>query len=170
MIVHAGAVIGFLGEPRFAERRVVEVVVAWDEAGRRRLRRTAADGTDVAIQLTGGAYLADGAVLLDDGERVIAVSRPAEPALVIRFDPATPRARLVAHALMIGHAFGNQHTPVDVEDGEVRVPLTTSESVARATVEALALDDLRISIEDVALGRQRPLGTAHHHDHPSEDR
>jgi urease accessory protein len=162
-------VTGLLGrveEPRFAGRRVVTVPVAWDEAARRRLRRSADDGSDVAIDLDPGGYLADGTVLDDDGERVVVVARPRERALVIRFDPRLAPERLVSQAVAVGHAFGNQHVPLDLEDGEVRVPLTTSEAIARATVEALSLEGAVVSVGEVALGRFRPLsggrGHAHH--------
>jgi urease accessory protein len=157
--------VGRVEEPRFAGRRVVAVSVAWDEAARRRLRRRAADGTDVAIDLERGAYLADGTVLDDDGERVVVVARPVEPALVVRFDMRLPPACLVAQALAVGHAFGNQHVPIDLEEGVARIPLTTSEAIARATVEALSLEGAVVSVGDVALGRFRPLSGGHGHAH-----
>lgn len=158
---------GRVDEPRFLGRRVVPVLVAWDEASRRRLRRDAADGTDVAIDLEAGGYLADGIVLDDDGERVVVVERPRERALVIRLDSGLPPERLVAQAVAVGHAFGNQHVPIDLDRGEVRVPLTTSEEIARATVEALALEGAMVSVDEVALGTVRPLtgGRAHAHPH-----
>ena len=87
-----------------------------------------------------GDYLADGAVLFDDGEMVLAIARRSEPALLVRLDAGLSPERLLEQAIRLGHAFGNQHVPVDVEDGVVRVPLTTSEAIARATVEALGLD------------------------------
>jgi urease accessory protein len=163
--IHVTHPLGSVDEPRFAGRRVVEVPVAWDEASRRRLRRAAADGTDVAIDLPSGHYLADGAVLFDDGERVLAVTRRPEPALLVRLDMSLPPQRLADQALRLGHAFGNQHVPVDVEEGVARVPLTTTEAIARATVEALGLDGVTIDVADVALGRLGPLSTGHTHGH-----
>ena len=94
----------------------------------------------MAIDLASGGYLADGAVLFDDGEMVLGDRASLEPALA-----RPPRCRPLAGATAgaghpLGHAFGNQHVPVDVEDGVVRIPLTTSQAIARATVEALGLD------------------------------
>jgi urease accessory protein len=165
--LYVTGLLGRVDESRFAGRRVVPVLVAWDEASRRRLRRDASDGTDVAIDLEPGGYLADGTVLDDDGERVVVVQRPPERALVIRLDSDLPIARLVAQAVAVGHAFGNQHVPVDLDGGEVRVPLTTSEAIARATVEALSLEGAVVSVDEVALGMIGPLtgGRAHAHHH-----
>ncbi len=163
MTVHVRSLLGRVGDAGFATRRVVPVPVAWDEASRRRLRRAAADGTDVVIDLDGGGYLADGAVLADDGERVLAVVRPAEPALVVRFDLRRQPGELVAQALALGHAFGNQHVPVEVTEGEARIPLTTSEAIARATVDALGLDGISVGVADVAFACEGPLSVAHPH-------
>lgn len=167
MTVHATGVLGHASEERFRDRRSVGVPVAWDEASRRRLRRTAADGTDVAIDLPDGSYLADGSVVHDDGDRVLVIERPPEPALVVRFDPGLPRERLIAQAVALGHVFGNQHVPLEVEGGEARIPLTTSETVARATVDALALEGATATVREVALGSGQPLsaGAGHVHDH-----
>jgi urease accessory protein len=162
--VHATGLLGDADDPRYVGRRRVPVPVAWDEASRRRLRRAAQDGTDVAIDLPSPAYLAEGAVLHDDGERVLVVARTLEPALVVRFDLGLPAIRLVEQALALGHAFGNQHVPTDVVEGEARIPLTTSEQIARATVEALHLDGVTLEVVDVALGRLRPLPVGHARD------
>ncbi|MEA2330136.1 MAG: urease accessory protein [Thermoleophilaceae bacterium] len=165
MTLRVTELLGHAEEPRFAGRRVAGVPVAWDEASRQRLRRQADDGTDVAIDLEHGAYLADGAVLHDDGERIVKVSRPRERALVVRFDAGLPADRLVAQALLLGHAFGNQHVPIDIEEGEARIPLTTSEAIARATVEALDLSGVTVEVAEVAIGRMRPLPIGHAHRH-----
>jgi urease accessory protein len=161
----AREILGREDQPLFAGRRVEALEVAWDEATKRRLRRETDAGTDVAVDLPRGSYLSDGAVLLDDGERIVVARRRPEAALVVRFDRTAPPARLVEEALRLGHAFGNQHVPLDVDDGGVRIPLTTSEAVARATVQALGLTAVRVEVAAVALGHQRPLagGGAHGH-------
>jgi urease accessory protein len=157
------SILGRREEPRFARRRVERLPVAWHEASKRRLRRITDAGTDVAVDLPRGTFLPDGAVLADDGRRVIVAERPPEPALVIRFDPHAPPHVLAEQALRLGHAFGNQHVPVEVEGVEARVPLTTSERVARATVDALGLDSVRVEVEPVALGSDAPLAVGHAH-------
>lgn len=165
MTLEVSTLLGRVDEPRFAGRRVVQVPVAWDEASRRRLRRSAIDGTDLTIGLDRRQYLCEGSVLDDDGERVLVISRVPEPALVVRLDLGLDAARLVEQAVAIGHAFGNQHAPVELAGGEVRVPLLTSEAIARATVESLKLEGATIGIEEVALGQLRPLSVSHSHSH-----
>ena len=46
------------------------------------------------------------------------------------------------------------------------MPLSTSEALARATVDALALEGVSVTLAPVALGRLRPLqvGPAHGHE------
>ncbi|MFN8201989.1 MAG: hypothetical protein U0S48_05460 [Solirubrobacteraceae bacterium] len=157
--------IGTEDEARFAGRTREHVRVTWDEASKRRLRRTTEAGTDVAVTLDRDGYLADGDVLDDDGARIVVVRRPLERALVVRLDPASDRAVRLRAAVLLGHAFGNQHVPLEVDGDEVRVPVTTSEAIALQTVAALELPATRARIETVALGARRPLtgGGGHHH-------
>ena len=162
-MVRVRQLIGSVHAPPFRDRRVVTVPVAWDEASRRRLRRTAADGTDVVIELDDGGYLADGVVLHDDGQRVLVAVRSPERALIVRLDLGLAPGELVAQAVALGHVFGNQHVPVDLEGAEVRIPLTTSEAVARATVEGLALRGVQLTTSEVALGRLAPVSVGHVH-------
>jgi urease accessory protein len=156
-------ILGTIDDARFAGRRLERLPIDWAQAAKRRLRAHTDAGSDVALDLPRGAYLADGAVLHDDGERVIAVSRTEEPALVVRFDPGLPPAALAGQAARLGHAFGNQHVPLDIEGGAIRVPLTTSEQVARDTVAALGLLGASVSIEPIALGAHAPLAQGHAH-------
>jgi urease accessory protein len=151
-------IAGHRDDPRFAGRRMEHVDVAYDEASKRRLRRKTEAGTDIAVDLPAGAYLADGAVLHDDGSRLVVVRRRPEPALVVRLDRCG-----AGDAVRLGHAFGNQHVPLEVEGNEVRIPLTTSEGVARATVDALGLSGAEIEVAEVVLGRDAPLSVGHGH-------
>jgi urease accessory protein len=156
-------ILGSAGEPRFSGRRVEPLVIDWAEASKGRLRRSAEGGTDVAIDLPRGSYLADGAVLVDDGERIVVVRRRREAALVVRLDPGAGHEALVRAAVLLGHALGNQHVPVEIDGLELRVPLTTSEEVALATVDRLGLPVARIEIAEVALGAHGPLAAGHAH-------
>lgn len=164
-MLRIAGILGDADEPRFAGRRLERLPVAYDEASKSRLRRTTESGTDIAISVPRGVYLAEGSVLDDDGERIVVVVRLPAPALVVRFGAGLDPEVLLRQAAMLGHAFGNQHVPLEVAGREVRIPLTTSEQVARATVAALGLEDVEVELVSVALGRQRPLSVGHGHGH-----
>lgn len=175
--------LGHVDSVEFAGRRRDPLLVDWADARRRRLRRDTRDGADIAIDLPRGVYLEDGAVLDDDGERVVVVVRSSSPVLVVRFEPAlSPSARLRAAAI-VGHAFGNQHVPIEVAEDEIRVPLTTSAEVALTTVAALGLPGVIATVANLPIacrvalngsesahahhaGAASPPGHHdHHHDH-----
>jgi urease accessory protein len=155
-------VIGSDHEGRFAGRAVEQVLVDSSDATKRRLRLVTDTGTDVAIDLPRGSFLDDGAVIADDGTRIVVVRRKPEPALVVRFGASLTREQLTTAAARIGHAFGNQHTPLDVSGEELRVPITTSADVAVETVRALGLDGVIVDVTERPLACQAPTGTRSH--------
>lgn len=155
------SILGRVDDPRFALRTVERLQMTSADASKRRLRGRTDAGSDVAIDLPRGAYVEDGAVLFDDGERIVVAVRKPEEAAVIRLAASLEHAELVRQAALIGHAFGNQHVPIEVVDGEVRVPITTSQDVAATTFERLDLDGAAITFAAVAFGRTRPPTTQH---------
>jgi urease accessory protein len=159
----ATEIVGDAEDAKYEGRRVESLVVSASEATRPRLRLSTNEGTDVAIHLERGAFLRDGAVVHDDGERIVVVERARERVMVIEFDPSPDRAETVRCVALVAHAFGNQHVPIELDADRVCVPVTTSEDVARATVERLTLSGLRIRFEDRRLARFEPLGPGGHH-------
>jgi urease accessory protein len=157
----ATTVLGRADEPRFALRSVERLMMTSADASKRRLRGRTDTGSDIAIDLPRGSYVEDGAVLIDDGERIVVAVREPEEAAVIRLEPSLEHGELVRQAALIGHAFGNQHVPIEVVDGEVRVPITTSREIAAATLERLKLQGAAVVFEPVAFGRTRPLAAQH---------
>ena len=156
LLVHE--ILGNDIEARFAGRRRELLLVDSADAAKRRLRGVTDTGTDVAVDLGRGSYLAHGAVLDDDGERIVIVERRPEEAVVVRLSLALPAVQLAEQAARLGHAFGNQHVPIEVEGGELRIPITTSVEIAQATVLALGLEGVTIEVATVRLGASRPLG------------
>jgi len=157
-------ILGDASEPRFAGRRVERLLVGSHDAAKRRLRGTTDADTDVAVDLERGSHLRHGAVLADDGSRIVVVERRLEEAMVVQLSPGLEPGELLAQAVLLGHAFGNQHVPVEVEDGEVRVPITTSRELAAETVRGLGLHGAEVTFGPVRLGCERPLSApAHRH-------
>jgi urease accessory protein len=157
----ARAVLGDCQEARFYGRRVDHLWLSSAEAAKRILRRSTDAGTDVAIDLPRGSYLSEGAVLADDGERIVVVARAPEPALVVTFSSELDRVALVEAAARIGLAFGNQHVPVEIAGDALRIPITTSAELARATIAGLELAGVDTELTRVSLGRRRPPPTGH---------
>jgi urease accessory protein len=156
-MLRATRILGCSSEERFAGRRIERLVVDAAEASKTRLRRQTDKGTDVAIDLDRGTYIFDGAVIADDQGRIIVAERKPEEALVVRLSDALHPQQRLEQAVRLGHAFGNQHVPIEVQNGEIRIPVTTSRSVVQATVEALGLEGAEFSFARVQLGRDRPL-------------
>ena len=55
--------------------------------------------------------------------------------------------------------------PLDVADGVLLVPITTSAELAAETVRGLHLEGVEIELSQVKLGRRRPLSHGHAHEH-----
>jgi urease accessory protein len=158
--------LGHCDDEQFAGRRLDPVPVAAADASKRRQRVTSGAGLDVAIDLPRGSFLRDGGVLADDGERIVVVARTPEDVMRVTIGPDLAAGARVAAALKVGHAFGNQHVPVEVVGEEVLVPITTSREIAQRTLDALALDGVTARFEQARLARERPLsGHAHGHEH-----
>jgi urease accessory protein len=168
----ATSILGRADEARLASRRVERLMLTSADASKRRLRGRTDAGSDIAIDLPRGTYVEDGAVLIDDGDRIVVAVRKPEEGAVIRLASSLEHGELVRQATLIGHAFGNQHVPIEVVDGEVRVPITTSREIAAATLERLELGDATVTFGLVAFGRQRPLAaqqSSHHHGSAGQD-
>lgn len=159
-------ILGDAGEERYRGRRVDRVNITSSDAGKSRLRASTEEGTDVGIELERGSYLRDGSILHDDGARIIVVERTLEKVIRINLDSTLDRAETIRQALRVGHTLGNQHVPVEVDGLDIRVPVTTSEEIVLAALEALELRGAEVAPEMAKLGRLQPLGVlGHHHAH-----
>ncbi len=163
MTVLVEAILGHGDDPRFAGRRREHLTVGSEEAARRRLRRATREGTDVAIDVPRGSFLRQGAVLDDDGERVILVERRPEPALVIRLDAALPAGELVEQAARVGHWAGNQHLLVEASGHELRVRVATTPELMLDSARELALTGAEMTTLDVAFALDEPAAAGHGH-------
>ncbi|WP_328306829.1 hypothetical protein [Actinomycetospora sp. NBC_00405] len=132
------AILGHRDDPDFADRVVDHLDVGWGDATKHRRLAATARGRTVALDLPRGTFLVDGAVLVDDGDVVVAVRRPAEDAIVIPLDELRgPEA--CRRALLLGHRLGNQHAPLEFVGTELRTPLVTGAPTAEAALAALGL-------------------------------
>lgn len=157
--MNAEAILGDIADPTFAGRRRHVVSIGWGDAAKPRQLVTADSGLEVRILLPRGSFLADGAVIADDGIQVVVVHRPPEPAITVRFDQNSPLSML-----LLGYVLGNQHAPIDVDHDTLAAPLFTS---AHAAEHLLA--DLGVvgKVADVPLARMgwSRTSAAHSHSH-----
>jgi len=154
-MLHVKGIVGHRDEAPFRDAQVECVEVAWDEATKRRLRRVTDRGTDVAIDLPPGSFLADGAVLHAEEALVVVVVRPRQPAVVVHFSPGERAEDVAGDAFRLGHSLGNQHVPADVEKMRVAIPITTSAAILRDSIERLDLRTAHIEVAEVPLWRDR---------------
>ncbi|ART70030.1 urease accessory protein UreE [Mycobacterium dioxanotrophicus] len=161
MMMNADTILGTATDPQFAGRMVHHADIGWGDASKHRQRVTTDAGSEVLIQLPRGSFLYDGAVLSDDGANVVAVRRPAEPAIRVRFADNSGRALLI-----LGHLLGNQHAPVDVDEEGLTAPLFTSTEAAKQLLADLGLVG---EVGDVVMARKGWSRTSadnhagHHH-------
>ncbi len=155
-------ILGDVSDGRFVGRRIENLPVGWTDAAKSRLRLRTEAGEDVGIALQRGSYLYHGAVLADNGERIIVVEREPAEVLIVRFPPELAPEVVIAAAVRLGQTFGNQHVPVEVDGTDVRIPITTSRQLVADTVNALELDGFSIEFGQVRLGSEHPLSAPSH--------
>jgi urease accessory protein len=160
--VNAEAILGGIADPRFADRRRHHISIGWGDAAKQRQLVTADTGLEVRILLPRGSFLFDGAVIADDGEQVVVVQRPPEPAISVRFDQNcdVDGARRM---LLLGYLLGNQHAPIDIGEDTLAAPLFTSAHAAEHLLADLGVTGKVADIPLAAHGWSRTSG-AHSHD------
>ncbi|MEH6820746.1 MAG: urease accessory protein UreE [Dietzia psychralcaliphila] len=163
--MEATTVLGHITDPEYANRSVDTVLVPWGDARKHRQVLTTLDGQQLFLTLPRGTFLSDGAVIADDGTTIVAVSRPAEDAVVVEFADNVG-VDAVRRALVFGYILGNQHAPLEVSAHQLRTPLMTSAGTAEEM-----LRDLRLNgrVDAVALAAHGWTNTSadHHHSHGS---
>jgi urease accessory protein len=101
-------------EPNNAHGKIVETVAyEWFEANNKILKKTSSAGTEVGMRLAEPLF--DGAVLFEDGERVIRLE--LLPCEMTKVDARSPKE--------LGRAcfeLGNRHLPISISDTTVSVP------------------------------------------------
>lgn len=116
------------------------------EIGRNHLRRRTDRGTDVGVSLESGQTLQNGDVLNAHREsRTILVEQLPEK--VIAVSPGQDDSREAVFAL-VGHAVGNRHRPISVQDGIILFPISSdSELSVFRTLFASISDAIELAVE-----------------------
>jgi len=145
-LVRVAAVLGSSADDGWAGRlagaRVDVVHIDQAEAQKSRLRKTTANGTEVAVSLDRGTQLRDGDVLHWDDESRAAIIAHVDLGDVLVIDLSALATRPVTEAASacfeLGHALGNQHWAAVVKGLRVYVPLTVARAVMASVMKTHA--------------------------------
>jgi urease accessory protein len=129
-------ILGTATDTAFTNRSRCYVDVGWGDARKHRQLLTTDAGCPLQLQLPRGTFLFDRAVLHDDGDTVIVVHRPPEPAITADFAD-NPGNDGIRRLLLLGYTLGNQHAPLDVTSTRVATPLMTSPAAAETMLRSL---------------------------------
>jgi urease accessory protein len=142
----------------------LEVTLSDTERRRSRVRTTATDGTDLGIVV--GRVLADGDVLLAD-DRPVCVSLEPVDAMVVIFERDAPPLA----ALELGHAVGNRHWDMAIEDSRALLPAVEDRERMASSVRPLLPDGAVLDWESVAPSTfdDGPSGDRDHSHGPAHD-
>lgn len=121
----------------------LHVTLTDTERQRSRVRTTAASGADLGIVVA--RRLEDGDVLEADGRRVV-VSLATTTALVVDLTATTDPVA----TLTLGHAAGNRHWNLAVEDGRAYFPVTEDRERMEAEIRPHLPDGAAIEYEAVS--------------------
>jgi urease accessory protein len=147
-LLRVATVLGSSADDGWADRlrtAYVDVLrLGQAEAQKSRLRKTTADGTELAVSLDRGTQLRDGDVLYWDGRRRRAIVARVDLTDVMVIDLSALAARPLAEAMSacfeLGHALGNQHWAAVVKAFRVYVPLTIARAVMTSVMKTHAFE------------------------------
>lgn len=112
------------------------------EAERVRMRKTTDKGTDVALLLPAGTRLRHGDILAAAGKTIVVEQEP-EMVAVVRIKGNEPRL-----AVLVGHAIGNLHRPVKVENNRICFPVQAESELGMLRRQFSAImDHIEISTD-----------------------
>ena len=127
----------------------------WD-AQKSRFRKKTAGGRTMAVALERGHSLRDGDILDWDEEQNSAVLCRIRLCSVMLLDLSSlaclPAEEMLASAVRLGHALGNQHWPAVVRGSSVFVPVATDKNVVASVMDTHAVPGVNyvfLSGEDV---------------------
>lgn len=118
---------------------VEKITISRTESERSRMRKATDRGTDVAVALAAGSRLWHGDVLARNDRMMIIVE--IEPEKVAVVDIGND-ARIAA---LVGHAIGNLHRPIKVQDGKIYLPIQSDDEVALIKKQLAPIADLKVS-------------------------
>ncbi len=141
-----------LGSVDCAESVEADLLLAYDQREKSRLRTCLPSGEEIALYITRGSVLRGGDLLTGPERRVIRVVAAPEPVYVIACATPAIMARCAFH-------LGNRHTQVQIGDGFLRIRV---DPVLKAMAEGLGA---RVEAQTAAFEPEAGAyaGGGHHH-------
>jgi urease accessory protein len=140
-----------------------------DEAQRRRSRfRAETDaGTEVGVVTPGVGGLRPGDVLLEGDERMVVVALEGRDAVTVELPAADGESgtALAAAMLEAGHAIGNRHWELAIEDGTAYVPVADEYERTRSVLAEVLPEETAFGRATVDPGLFDGTTPAHGHGH-----
>lgn len=99
------------------------------EAQRVRMRKASNKGTDIAITLPSGTKLRHGDILLLTNEQMVVLELEPENVIVLKVKENLHEDDVVEIPARIGHAIGNLHRPLKLEDRTIYFPIQAESEV-----------------------------------------
>lgn len=132
-----------------------ELVLAYDQREKCRLRARLVSGDEVALFMVRGTVLRDGELLTGAEGRVVRVVAASEPTYVVHCDTPLTMARCAFH-------LGNRHTQAQIGDGFLRIRV---DPVLREMLEGLGARVVQeIAPFEPEAGAYSSGGHSHGHD------
>lgn len=106
-----------------AKGAVEKIAISRSESERLRMRKGTGRGTDVALAMPAGTRLRHGDVVYL-ADRMIVIDIEPEKVAIVRLKDTSART-----AVLVGHAIGNLHRPIKVEEGKVLLPIQSDNEI-----------------------------------------
>jgi urease accessory protein len=141
-----------------------KIMISRIESQRVRMRKMTDKGTDVGLVLAQGTVLRNGDVIYLTKDKIITVEIEPEIVAVLTFKPDDIQNHdLFALAVRIGHALGNLHRPIKVDEERIYVPIQadTEIELLNKIFEAMH-DHLEISKAKIVFEPEEGMQTHEH--------
>ncbi len=150
------------------EGRVERVFVPFHDAGRRRIKVTTDQGTEIGVDLPVDESLQDGDVLTGahGSDRLIVIEVAPSEAMALSMSKLIPADQLFEFGVKLGHMLGNQHWPITVKDDVVYSPLTIDHAVMETVVKTHGFDGIEFEFVPIQPGDVPAAMPQIEHQHP----
>jgi urease accessory protein len=141
-----------------------KITISRLESQRVRMRKTTDKETDIGFTLEQGTILRNGDVLYQTNDKMIVVELEPENVAVLVFKHADETDDEVFEvAVKVGHAIGNLHRPIIVEDEKIFLPIQADSELELLTkILTPILDHLSITSTKMVFEPEEAL---HSHEH-----